>query len=141
MCWFTYVANMPNEAGQYAEQMLDLVNDNGFPEFAPWALVYRGWPSAAVGDAGKGVELLTKALSIRRAAGATVASATILAMLAEAYAWLGLPAEGLARLDEAAQFMEATDDRSNEADVYRVRGDLLNMTVIKRALNAATSEP
>jgi len=47
---------------------------------------------------------------------------------AEAYAKLGQPVEGLNCLAEAAQIIESTDERIAEADVYRLRGDLLNAT-------------
>ena len=47
---------------------------------------------------------------------------------AEAYAKLGQPVEGLNCLAEAAQIIESTNERIWEADVYRVRGDLLNAT-------------
>jgi uncharacterized membrane protein affecting hemolysin expression len=46
--------------------------------------------------------------------------------LAEAYARLGRPVEGLNCLAEAAQIIQITDERVGEADVYQVQGDLLN---------------
>ena len=52
----------------------------------------------------------------------------MLTRVAEAYARIGQPAEGLNCLAEAAQIIESTDERIAEADVYRLRGDLLNAT-------------
>jgi predicted ATPase len=52
----------------------------------------------------------------------------MLTRLAEAYARLGQPGEGLNCLTEAAQIIEATDERRDEAEVHLVRGDLLNAT-------------
>ena len=49
-----------------------------------------------------------------------------LAWLAEACAVLGQRVEGLNCLAEAAQMIEATEERCGEANVHRLRGDLLN---------------
>ena len=49
-------------------------------------------------------------------------------MLAGAYARLGQPVDGLNCLAEAAQIIETTDERCGEAELHRLRGDLLNAT-------------
>jgi predicted ATPase len=41
---------------------------------------------------------------------------------------LGQPVEGLNCLAEAAQIIETTEERVNEAELHRVHGDLLNTT-------------
>ena len=48
--------------------------------------------------------------------------------LAEAYAMVGQPADGLNCLAEAARIIETTEERMGEAALHRVRGDLLNAT-------------
>jgi predicted ATPase len=48
--------------------------------------------------------------------------------LAEACAMLGQPVEGLNHLAEAAQIIETTDERVGEAELHRLRGNLLNAT-------------
>jgi predicted ATPase len=48
-----------------------------------------------------------------------------LMLLAEAYAMLGQPVEGLNCLAEAAQIIETTEERVGEAELHRLRGDLL----------------
>jgi len=84
--------------------------------------------STAVGQASEGVSWLTKAISLFRAAGAVLGTSDQLAYLAQAYARLGRPAEGLRTLADAPQFIEATGERYFEAEVYRVQGDLLTAT-------------
>ncbi|MGB8608465.1 MAG: hypothetical protein WCE28_25895, partial [Bradyrhizobium sp.] len=108
------------------EEMLDLANEHGFPLFSALALCYRGWWSLAVGRVSEGVSLQKEGISLYRATGATVGSPRRLAQLAYGYAELGQPAEALVRLREAAQLIEATDERYYEAEVYRLQGDLLN---------------
>ena len=72
--------------------------------------------------------MITKGLSMYRATGAVLQTPWILTGLAEAHARLGQPIEGLNCLAEAAQIVECTDQRFEEADVYRLRGDLLSAT-------------
>jgi predicted ATPase len=52
----------------------------------------------------------------------------MLTSLAEAHAGLGQPVEGLKCLAEATGIIETTGERIYEADVCRVRGDLLYVT-------------
>ena len=63
-----------------------------------------------------------------RATGAVLGTPSILTKLAEAHRRLGQSGEGLNCLAEAAQIIEATDERRNEAELYWVRGDLVNAT-------------
>jgi predicted RNA polymerase sigma factor len=56
---------------------------------------------------------------------------------AHAYGKAGQPEEGLRRLAEAAELAETTQDRWAEAELCRVRGDLLLAT--SRALEAENS--
>jgi tetratricopeptide (TPR) repeat protein len=71
---------------------------------------------------------MSKGLSMAYATGAVLNRAWMLLDLAEAHARLGQSVEGLNCLTEAAQIVESTDLRIPEADIYRVRGDLLNST-------------
>jgi predicted ATPase len=49
-------------------------------------------------------------------------------LLADTYARLGQPVEGLDCVAEATQIVATTDERYIEAELYRLRGDLLNDT-------------
>jgi predicted ATPase len=71
--------------------------------------------------------LLTQALTQLRAIGAIVGMPRLLAWLANVSAMLGRPSEAWNYLAEAAQLVEATDERIFEAEVmHRMPGDLLN---------------
>ena len=52
----------------------------------------------------------------------------MLTWLAEAHAMLGQPAEALKCLVEAARIIEVTGESLGEAELHRVRGDLLGAT-------------
>jgi predicted ATPase len=81
-----------------------------------------------LGQAQEGLALLTQGLAAMRATGAVVRTSILLIWLAEACARLGHPDAGLNCLAEAARIVETTDERVGEAELHRLRGDLLNAT-------------
>ena len=127
-CFVSSMVNLTDEVRQAADEMFELGKEHGFPLWTGWALVYRGLWSTAVGQAREGVSLMTQALALMQVTGAVVSSPFVLTHLAEAFARLAQPAEGLSRLREAAHFIEATDERYHEAEVHRLQGDLLKAT-------------
>jgi hypothetical protein len=84
------LANSPQEVRSHAEEMFDLANVHGFAFWQAIATDWLGLASAAIGQADDGVELLTKALSSIRAAGAVVCTPMWLTHLADAHGRLGL---------------------------------------------------
>ena len=127
------IAHMEHEIRTYADELFDLSNEHGFPIFAAFATQFRGTWSVAVGQARQGVTLITQAMDQMRATGAAIFTPRHLAGLAEAFARLGDPAEGLGKLREAAQFIEKTDGRCDEGQVRCLQGDLLSASGDKAA--------
>jgi len=113
---------------RHVEELLALSTEHGFPVYLGWATAYRGMWLTALGQAQEGLTLLTQGLAARRVTGCTLSTPTVLVGFAETYAMLGQPVEGLNCLAEAAQIIEATEERFSEAELHRVRGDLLNAT-------------
>jgi len=110
---------------QHAEELLALSTEHGFPLFFGYATVIRGWLLTTLGHAQEGLTVLKQGLVAIRAAGAVAGTPIALIRLAEAYAILGQSVEGLNCLAEAAQIIEMTEERRNEAELHRARGDLL----------------
>jgi tetratricopeptide (TPR) repeat protein len=113
------------ELQRWAEKLLALATEHGFPLWSGWATVLRGRWLCALGQAQDGHALLTQGLAAIRAIGAVTWTPMPLAWLGEACAALGQPYAGLNRLDEAAQFITASEEQFYEAELHRVRGDLL----------------
>jgi len=113
---------------QYAEEGLALSTEHGFPLFLGWAIAARGWGLVTVGQVREGLALLTQGLTAVRATGAVSSTPRLYMWLAEAHAMLGQPVEGLTCLAEAAQIIETTGERHNEAELHRLRGNLLYAT-------------
>lgn len=109
-----------------SESLMLLATDQGFPFFRGEASIFRGWAlaeqGAEQGDVEAGVEQMLRGLAEHRAAGVEMGRPSHLALLAEAYAKLERVDDGLAVIDEALA-MHA--DGSYEADLHRVKGDLL----------------
>jgi predicted ATPase len=63
---------------------------------------------------------------MHRATGYVLCTAFALTLLAGACGRLGKTTEGLSYLTEAEQLIETTNDAFHEAELHRVRGDLLN---------------
>jgi tetratricopeptide (TPR) repeat protein len=130
----TFVCNIegltgsPHELKRRAEEMIDVSNDNGFPLLSGIGMTHCGWSLTALGQAHDGHALLMKGLSVVRSTGAVIGTPSTLMAVAETYAQLGRPVEGLNCLAEAAQIIETTDERVGEARLHRLRGDLLNAT-------------
>jgi hypothetical protein len=82
-CWVEAVASSPETAKQYAQAVLALSNEHGFPLFAAWATIYQGWSSAALGQSHEGLRLLTSGLSALRATGAVMGTPPALMCLGE----------------------------------------------------------
>jgi tetratricopeptide (TPR) repeat protein len=125
--WIDSITRSP-EAQRRAEELLALSTEHGFPLFLAWAMAFRGRSLTALGQAQQGLLLLTRGLAAARATGSVANTPYMLTGVAEAYAMLGQPIEGLKCLAEAAQIIETTEERVHEAELHRVRGDLLNAT-------------
>ena len=123
--WIAALANLPNEARRYAQEMIDLANEHGFP----WPLAigtgFLARLTVALGQPREGLSLATKSAAIARSIGARTGEAARLGGQAEAYAALGQLKDGLNLLREGARFIEETDERWLEFENHGVQGNLL----------------
>jgi tetratricopeptide (TPR) repeat protein len=125
-CRIKRVVGPSEDVQRHAEEVISLSNEYGFPHRLAEGYIHRGWSLTAIGQVEEGLTLLAKALSTLRATGTIAGTPLVLTGLAEAYAVLGQSVEGLNCLAEAAQIIEKTEERRDEAELHRVRGDLLN---------------
>ena len=110
---------------QQTEEMRAHCVEHGFPYFEAAALMCRGHSLSMLGRTEEAVADLTDALAKYRATGAVTVVPLVRTWFAEALGKAGRPTEGLEQLDEAERQIEATQERWTEADMYRVRGELL----------------
>ena len=93
-----------------------------------------------LGQAREGLARLERGLAALRETGTVSGTPGLLISLAQARGMLGQPIEGLHCLDEARQIIEATEERLDEAELHRMRGDLLLQTGDRGAAEASFRE-
>jgi predicted ATPase/DNA-binding winged helix-turn-helix (wHTH) protein len=109
----------------YAEAVIALATAQGFGHRVAQGRLLRGWALAVQGDAATGVAHLQQGLAAVQSIGQKLYRPYFLALLAEAYGQAGQPAAGLTCLAEALTLVEATEERWWEAELYRLKGELL----------------
>ena len=108
-----------------AASVVTLATDQGFPFWLAEATIFVGWARASIGHADEGRVQIQQGLATRQAIGLELTQPIYHSMLAEAHAHAGQPAAGLTVLAEALTRVENTGERWREADLYRLRGELL----------------
>jgi predicted ATPase len=109
----------------WAEAVISLAQEQGFPLYRARGAVQRGWTLVHQGQAREGIEEMHQGLRAFHATGAEINQPSCLALLAEAHGTMGQPEAGLAVLAEALTRAETTGERWYEAEIHRLRGALL----------------
>ena len=112
-------------AHEHAEAAITLSREQGFTFYEAMGMFLTGWSLVAQGQHAEGIEQMRQALAAYRATGTEVALPYYLALLAEAYATGGLVAEGLRVLAEALALVDTHGERDYQAELYRLKGELL----------------
>jgi len=108
-----------------AEAVVTLATAQGFPFWLADATIFVGWAQAAQGRGAEGLAQIQHGMAARQALGLELARPVHLTMLAEAYENVGQPAAGLTVLAEALTRVDTTRERWWEAELHRLRGELL----------------
>jgi predicted ATPase/class 3 adenylate cyclase len=117
-----------------AEAAMTIATDQEFSHQFAQAMPLRGWALATSGHGEEGLTQLQQGLAAYRATGATMLRPYYLALFAEASAPVGQTTEGLEALAEALATRAKSSARWWEAEMHRLRGELL-------LLRAAKSHP
>jgi class 3 adenylate cyclase/predicted ATPase/energy-coupling factor transporter ATP-binding protein EcfA2 len=112
-------------AQAHAEALLALATEHGFALYVALGAFFQGWARAAQGQGAEGIALMWQSLDASRATGTALGITEVLAQLAEAYGQVGQVEEGLHLLAEALAIVDTTGERFYEAELHRLRGELL----------------
>jgi predicted ATPase len=104
---------------------MTIATEQGFPQELARATPLRGWALAACGYGEEGRGQIQQGLAAYRATGATAERPYYLALLAETSAQAGQTAAGLEALAEALATLAKSRARWWEAELHRLRGELL----------------
>src|SRR5262249_54018268 len=107
-----------------AEAEIALATEQGLRQFWVWGTIRRGWALVRQGQGSEGLAQLQEGWAALQATGAQMTQALFRATLAEAYGRAGQTEEGLAVLTEALESVDKLGDRVNEAELYRLKGEL-----------------
>jgi class 3 adenylate cyclase/predicted ATPase len=116
-------------AQAHAEAALVLATEHGFGRYVASGGLARGAALAAQGQGEAGIALMRQGLDALRATGSAAGMPFHLARLAEAYGQVGQLEEGLHLLAEVLAVVDTTGGRQWEAELHRLRGELLRQAV------------
>jgi class 3 adenylate cyclase/predicted ATPase len=112
-------------ARQYAAACIALSKERGFAFWLIWGNLLFGRVLVEERREEDGIAQMRDSLAAYQTLGAGLGRSDFLALLAEACAEAGRIQEGLAVVDEALAWVEKTAERNCEAELYRLKAELL----------------
>jgi len=116
----------PEEVATYSRALADSVSRYDLPAFwAGIAVFLQGWAKWSDGAEESGLAEMRRGIAIYREQGLASFLSTFEAALADAEASAGETAAGLQRVDEAFAELDRTEERWYEAEMHRIRAEIL----------------
>lgn len=97
----------------------------GFPYYLAWGTILHGWAVAERGQVERGMAQLREGLAAMGATGCEFRRSYYLSLLAQVCGRAGQMDEGLDLLQEALTSAEVSGEHWKDAELYRLRGELL----------------
>ncbi|MGH9263746.1 MAG: BTAD domain-containing putative transcriptional regulator [Acidimicrobiales bacterium] len=113
------------QAGERARALLTLATKHGLPDFVAQATIFHGWASSQQGRTEAGLAALAEGIAAKRSAGFRMWQTVDLALLADGCRRAGRGDAALQAVEDALAEVEATGERLYEANLLRMRGELL----------------
>ena len=117
--------------------MSALCAEHGFTQFLSWASALRGCALAEQGRDEEGIAQTQEGLDVHYASGASLNRPLLLVLLAEVCRKRGRVDLGLSALSEGLAAADQHENRVCEAEIHRLKGELL---LKKNTANAAEAE-
>jgi predicted ATPase len=126
-------------AREAGETGIALASEHGFPFYLGLGTFLRASALTDLGELQRheGIAVMRAVVDGMRATGTVTGSAGVLAPLAEALLKAGQAEEGLALIAEAKEFVTKTGECESEAELHRLKGELL---LARRASDHANAE-
>jgi predicted ATPase len=110
---------------EQAEALIAMAREHEFPRWGAVGAILHGWACAEQGQTVEGIAQIRQGALVWRSQGQELTRPHHLALLAHAHSHIGEVAEGLHALTEAFALMESTEESWCEAELYRLKGELL----------------
>jgi len=120
----------------WTETAMALCAEHGFGQYFSHGRLLHGWALMAQGQKDEGVSQMRQSLIAYEATGAAVVRPYFLAVLAEGYGQVGVADEGLQALAEALVTVQHTGEQVWEAELYRLKGELLLASSVEQYTEA-----
>jgi serine/threonine protein kinase/tetratricopeptide (TPR) repeat protein len=129
--WFAaYVHQLCRDAQktqEYAETCITHCNEHGIAQERDWVATQLGWAMAEQGLVQAGIAQMRESLSTLRAKRAHLAFTFSVTLLVEALIKDSQIEEGITVVAEALDLVRRTSQRTHEAELYRLKGELMIM--------------
>lgn len=112
-------------AREVADACIALSGEHGFPQWLGMARIYGGSALAALGRVEEGLAEIREGLGAYLATGAGAERPTFFTLLAEVHWRRGAWQDGLAAISEALDIIADNGECAYEAELHRIRGELL----------------
>jgi len=113
---------------EQAEAMITLCSEQGFAYNLAMGPLLRGWALTEQGQGEEGIAQMRQGQAALRAMGARIGHSADFARLADVYGKVGRAEDGLKLLAEALAGVQETVERFWQAELYRLKGELLLKT-------------
>jgi predicted ATPase len=110
-----------------AEEAIALSEENGFAEWLHWGRFHHGWALAELGQLGQGVAEMEAGVAAFRRLGGVPRQQYAITLLAQGYAKMGQTDKALEMVNEALAHIERTGEEVEQAEMLRLKGELLLM--------------
>ena len=110
---------------EQAAAAIAVSTEYGFPYYLAWGTILHGWAVAERGQVERGIAQMREGLAAMRATGCDYRRSYYLSLLAQVCGRAGQIDEGLDLLQEALTSAEASGEHWKDAELYRLRGELL----------------
>ena len=123
---------------ELTEPIMALAREQGFALWVAWGTILQGWELSERRQGTEGMAQIREGTAAWRSTGAELFHPHFLAILARAYAEGGQATEGLSTVAEALAIIDRSGERLYEAELYRLKGELLLKQTAPDVQEAAT---
>jgi predicted ATPase len=124
-CMFNEMRRDAEALQGISEELLRLASEKSMPTWLGMGTCFRGEAMVMLGNLQEGMARIREGIEIAQANEARLYLPRALGSLAQAQAKAGHPEEGMSTLDEALALLEETGERHWEAELHRLRAELL----------------
>jgi len=123
------------QAQERAEAAIAVSSEHGLVMYQAMATIMQAWAPVEQGRPEEAIEQMRQGLAALQATGTELVRPHFLALLAEALDRAGKAEEGLRVLEEALDMVHRTGERYYEAELHRLKGELLLKQSKRQALS------